>query len=71
MSEGPPYMTSLSRFCSDTGRVAGPQGLCLFTYRGTSPIRKRLPLGPYRRPVPRVLGGSVGDGRSLMGEVPL
>ena len=24
--------------------------------RGTSFIRKRTPLGPYRRPVPRVLG---------------
>ena len=28
------------------------------TYRGTSLTRKRTPLGPYRRPVPRVLGGS-------------
>jgi hypothetical protein len=27
-------------------------------YRDTSPIRKRIPLGPYRRPTPRVLGGS-------------
>jgi hypothetical protein len=26
-------------------------------YRGTSPIRKRTPLGPYRRPMPRVLRG--------------
>jgi hypothetical protein len=26
--------------------------------RGTSLIRNRPPLGPYRRPVPRVLGGS-------------
>ena len=26
-------------------------------YRGTSPIRKCNPLGPYRRPVHRVLGG--------------
>ena len=26
-------------------------------YRGTSLIRKRTPLGPYRRPMPRVLGG--------------
>ena len=24
-------------------------------YRGTSLIRKRLPLGPYRRPMPRAL----------------
>jgi len=27
-------------------------------YRGTSLIRKRTPLRPYRRPVPRVLGWS-------------
>jgi len=27
-------------------------------YRVTSLIRKRTPLGPYRRPMPRVLGGS-------------
>ena len=27
-------------------------------YRGTSLIRKSTPLGPYRRPMPRVLGGS-------------
>ena len=41
------------------------------TYRVTSLARKRTPLGPYRRPMPRVLGGSWGDGRFLMGEVPL
>ena len=28
------------------------------TYRGTSHTRKRTPLGPFRRPMPRVLGGS-------------
>ena len=39
-------------------------------YRGTSLIRKRTPLGPYRRPVPWVLGGSWGGERFLMGEVP-
>ena len=27
-----------------------------YVYRGTSPIRKRTPLGPYRRPMPRVVG---------------
>ena len=32
---------------------------------------KRTPLGPYRRPMTRVLGGSSGGGRFLMGEVPL
>ena len=29
-------------------------------YRGTSLIRKRTPLGPYRRPMLRVLGGVLG-----------
>jgi hypothetical protein len=29
-------------------------------YRGTSLIRKRTPLGPYRRPMPRVLGAQGG-----------
>ena len=40
-------------------------------YRGASLIRQRTPLGPYRRPMPRVLGGSEGGGRFFMGEVPL
>ena len=41
-------------------------------YRGTSLIRKRTPLGPYRRPVPRVLGWSLGGGGCfLVSEVPL
>jgi len=40
-------------------------------YRGTSLTRKRTPLEPYRRPVPRVLEGSQGGGRFLMSEVPL
>jgi len=31
-------------------------------YRGTSLTRKRTPLGPYRRPIPRrVLGGVLGE----------
>ena len=40
-------------------------------YRGTSLIRERAPLGPYRRPMLKVLGGSKVGGRFLMGEVPL
>ena len=36
-----------------------PQILCPFLpVRGTSPLIERPPLGPYRRPMPRVLGGS-------------
>ena len=40
-------------------------------YRGTSLMRNRNHLGPYHRPMPRVLGGSKEGGRFLMGEVPL
>ena len=36
-------------------------------YRGTPVTRKRTPLGPYRRPMPRVLEGSYGGGCFLMG----
>ena len=43
----------------------------ILLYRGTSLTRKRTPLRPYRTPMPRVLGGSKGGGRSLVGEVPL
>ena len=31
-------------------------------YRGISPIRNRLPLGPYSRPIPRSLRWSQGGG---------
>ena len=40
-------------------------------YRGTMLKRKRTPLGPYRRPMPRVLGGSQGVVRFIMSKVPL
>ena len=43
----------------------------VYEYRGTSPKRKRIPLGPYLRPMPGFLGGSQGSGGFLMGEVPL
>jgi len=33
---------------------AGPES-CTFTVRGTSLIRKRLPLGPHSSPMPRAL----------------
>ena len=39
--------------------------------RGTWLVRKRTPLRPYSRPVPRVIGGSFGGGYFLMGGVPL
>jgi len=40
-------------------------------YRGASVIRKRPPLGPYSRPMPRALWWSLGVWRFLMSEVPL
>ena len=40
-------------------------------YKGASILRKSTPLGPYCRPMPRVLGGSCGGGRVRVGEVPL
>ena len=39
--------------------------------QGTSLKNKRHPLEPYRMPMPRVLGGSWGDGHFLKSEVPL
>ena len=42
-------------------------GVVLGCYRSTSPIKNCLLLGPYSRPMPRVLGG----GQFLMSEVPL
>ena len=44
-----------------------PCGVC----RVTSLTRKRTPLGPHRRPMPRVLWGSQGGGCFLMSEKPL
>ena len=46
-------------------------GFWFRVYIGTSLARIRALLGPCRRPVPRVLGGALGGGRFLMGEVPL
>ena len=40
-------------------------------YRGTSPLKNRLPLGPYGRPMPRALRWSWGGGGGHMSEVPL
>ena len=37
------------------------------SYRGTSLTRKRTLTGPYRRPMPRVIGGSKGGQRGVVG----
>ena len=44
--------------CSTSPR--GVKRPCLSTYRGTSLTRKRTPLGPNRRPMPRVPRGFLG-----------
>jgi hypothetical protein len=38
--------------------VVGESGPLSSEYRGTSLIRNSAPLGPYRRRMPRVIGGS-------------
>ena len=43
----------------------------MYMYRVTSLIRKCNPLGPYRRTMPKVIGGFQGGGRFLGSEVPL
>ena len=40
-------------------------------FRGTSLIRKHLPLGPYSKPMPKGLGWSWGEAWFLISEVPL
>ena len=53
---------ALAHLALELGRPAAPRGFvscfgrCQW-YGGTSIIRKRTPLRPYRRPMPRVLGG--------------
>jgi hypothetical protein len=43
-----------------SARVPVSHKLCVLgnSYMGTSLARKRTPLGSYRKPIPRVLGGS-------------
>jgi hypothetical protein len=52
-------------------RTGGATEMRLRAYRGTSLIRERPPLGPYRGPMPRVLGRSQRGGHFLMSEVSL
>ena len=53
MSEEPMY-SGVERGCEDDCARAPGRGM----YRGTSSIKKRRPLGPYSRTIPRVLWGS-------------
>ena len=55
-----------------TARIAHtPATLRRSAHRGTSPIRKRHPLGPYTKTMPRDIWWPQGGGRFLMSEVPL
>ena len=47
---------SSTRGCTQGRMPASPPNAPV--YRGTSLTRKRTPLGPYRGPMPRILGGS-------------
>ena len=53
--EGGPTLVQLDLFITLLRRVSLVSGN---PYRGISLTRKLTPLGPYRRTVPRVLGGS-------------
>ena len=66
-SESEWMLPSDSRNSSTENQARGSLG----RYRGSSLVRKRAPLGPYSRPLPRVLWRSSGGGRFLLGEVPL
>ena len=50
MSEVPLY--------GEGGDVEASSARATSAYRGASLAKKRTPLGPYRRPIPRVLGRS-------------
>ena len=52
-------------------RIRNVHGPASPAYRGTLLIRDSAPLGPYCRPMPRVLGRSQGGGLFLMCEVPI
>ena len=55
-----------------TGLHVGYTRSCVvLMYMGTSLMRKRTPLGSYRRPLHRVVGGSKVGGIFLMDGVPL
>jgi len=56
--EAPVHFSDLSTFVARTCAFEARDVVSRHLYRGTSLTRKRTPLGPYRRPEPRVLGGS-------------
>ena len=71
------FFTNVSQLPREAGPIPPDAGMSLkcrvdtyvLQYRGTSRVRKRIPLGPYRRPMARVLGRSWVGLRFLMGEV--
>jgi len=61
----------LCSLVGESGVYCSGQRWLARSYRGTSLIRNRLPLGPYSRTMPRALGGASGGLRFLTSEVPL
>jgi len=59
-SKGGLRETHLEGYVRETGIINWERSLQILQRadRGTSLLRKRTPLGPYRRPMPRVLGVS-------------
>jgi len=51
--------------------IASPPHKAVSRYRGNSPIRRRLPLGPYSRGYAWGARGALGGWTFLMGEVSL
>ena len=68
-SEHPPG-TPPQPLIPGVNRDCGTHHLRVLPYRGTSITRKRHPLGPYGRHMPRVLGRPYGGGCFLMSGVP-
>ena len=69
MSEVPLYALTEETLCHPLLGLGG--GAAIGSRQGYLVHDKRTPLGPCRRPVPRVLRGSRGGGLFLMSEVPL
>ena len=64
-------MYSLDAALSGGGFRYEGETVSLPLYRVSSLTRERIPLGPYRMPMPRAPWWSKGGERSLMGEIPL
>ena len=70
--DSPPQLrdTSLTHLAYPaSGPTPRPIPIAYFPFQGYLAYKKTHPLGPYRRPMSRVLEESKGGGRFLMGEI--